>query len=538
MSWWANIFSGSKKGHPERATQRRGVSRQQYRGSQSGDVGWEAGRNNNSMLSEWPVDSGTTPSAQLSFVLETIRTRARYAVQNDAIAASFLNKTVRAIVGDKGFMPVGIDPRHSAAIAAHSKRNFFCTDGRTSRSEFERLIIRHIVRDGEVLIARHFNYGGGDKSRFALSILDSGYLHTDLYNGDYEHNGNRVRHGIEVDKFGKTVAYHFRGRSSSNVSVWSYWTGDVIRVPAENILHLYTTDYADVNRGVSWLAPVLTTLEQLRRYRGHAMDAARLGAKMAITTETKSGDPIDGAAGYEVAEDAAEENPVASGRRPDPHFIRDFTGAQIISHDSEHPLKMNQASYPHQMYAAFHESMSKMIASGLDFPEAILTNNWDGINFSAGQLMLGDAEMKHRRLREWLKEYAEWWHTPWLTQATMRGAIHFPPSKVFSELEKIDWNGAVVPPADISKAAAANEKLINLGVKSRQQVCEELGLNWDEQKAKILAEREELGMPETSPAAKDEDDNEDDNGGGDDKKTPKQAAGGRKKAQTGDEKKS
>ena len=505
IDWKSLLRRGKQESAPARQPAPQ-VQREERRPFNS-DFGYEGGSSENSMLSGWRTDSSITPSAELHYNLDTIRTRARWAVQNDPIAASFLNKIVRNIVGDKGFMPVGVDPRHAAAISAHSRPENFCTDGRTSRCEFERLIVKHIVRDGEVLIAKHNAFGGGDSSRFAVSVIDPGYLHTDRFNGDFEFNGNRVRLGVEVDKHGKAVAYHFRGQSRSYQSAWSYWSGDIIRIPAENILHLYTTDYADLNRGVSWLTPALSLLEQLRRYRYHALDAARIGAKVSVSSQSATGDPLDGAAGgYEPQPGNADES--ADKSRPQKeHFMQDMTGASIWNVSSDHMLKMNQAVYPHQMYDPFVDSMLKAISSALDYPEPLLTNNWQGINYSAGQLLMADAEMKCRRLREWMKEFEMWWHTPWIKQAVMHGAVMLPPSKVMSAIEMIDWNGAVVPPADMAKAAAANRVLMESGVKSRQQVCEELGLNWEEQKAKIMAEEKEFGaVRPAAPAANDKDD--------------------------------
>ena len=149
---------------------------------------------------------------------------------------------------------------------------------------------------------------------------------------------------------------------------------------------------------------------------------------------------------------------------------------------------MNQPPYPHQMYGPYNDSMQKIIAAGLDYPEAILTNNWGDINFSAGQLMMGDAEMRHRRLREWVsEEFENWWHGEWLKRATLRGMDIVPVTKVQAAIDGVGWNGAVVPPADMAKAAAANKTLVEMGAKSVQQVSKELGYDPDQ----MMKEREE-----------------------------------------------
>ena len=328
MKIFGRVF-GSNKTTPARqepSAARTSLRRQQAgRGALSAPFlnhgGWIAGRDDDSMLSKWVLDSSTPPSAYLHDQLDKLRARARWACQNDEIAASFLNKITRAVVGDKGFMPTNVSEKHAEAIAMHSRSANFCTDGRTSRAEFERLIVKHIVRDGEVFIVRHNNFAGGDQSRFALSIIDPAYLYTDRFSGAYDYKGNRVRLGVEVDNFGRAVAYHFRGRNNSSESLWTYWSGDIKRVSAENVLHLYTSDYADVNRGVSWLAPVLSTMEQLRRYRAIALKVARWGAKVAVSTENRAGDPVDGNTDI-VPQGLAEESSTTEGDQPK-HYVRD-----------------------------------------------------------------------------------------------------------------------------------------------------------------------------------------------------------------------
>ena len=52
-------------------------------------------------------------------------------------------------------------------------------------------------------------------------------------------NGNRIRCGIEFDLIGRRVAYHFRRRHPGDSTDQRVAVPETVRVPAEDVLHIY-----------------------------------------------------------------------------------------------------------------------------------------------------------------------------------------------------------------------------------------------------------------------------------------------------------
>jgi len=114
--------------------------------------------------------------------------------------------------------------------------------GTLSWSDVQRLCLNSMIESGEVFI-RFVNQQFGDsRVPLGLEILEADFLDDD-YTG-LESNGNRVRMGVEINEWGRPVAYHFLTYHPGDYQ-FSY--GNIaqkrrIRVPADEIIHLYSPD--------------------------------------------------------------------------------------------------------------------------------------------------------------------------------------------------------------------------------------------------------------------------------------------------------
>ena len=68
-------------------------------------------------------------------------------------------------------------------------------------------------------------------------------------------NGNRIRCGIEFDLIGRRVAYHFRRRHPGDSTDQRVAIPETVRVPAEDVLHIYRPIDAGQIRGCRMLRP-------------------------------------------------------------------------------------------------------------------------------------------------------------------------------------------------------------------------------------------------------------------------------------------
>jgi lambda family phage portal protein len=93
-------------------------------------------------------------------------------------------------------------------------------------------------------------------------------------------NGNQIRCGIEFDKIGRRVAYHFYRKHPGDTTDQS-GKGEIVRVPASEILHLYRPQRPGQIRGVPWISPALVKLYLLDQYDDAELDRKKVAALFA-----------------------------------------------------------------------------------------------------------------------------------------------------------------------------------------------------------------------------------------------------------------
>jgi lambda family phage portal protein len=93
-------------------------------------------------------------------------------------------------------------------------------------------------------------------------------------------NGNQIRCGIEFDKIGRRVAYHFYRKHPGDTTDQSS-KGEIVRVSASEILHLYRPERPGQIRGVPWMAPALVKLYLLDQYDDAELDRKKVAALFA-----------------------------------------------------------------------------------------------------------------------------------------------------------------------------------------------------------------------------------------------------------------
>lgn len=509
------LFGGGKKAAPVEPTMerpRRKVGGQRFISAES--TQW---------LSGWDTADWETINSRLWNNLDILRARARQAHRDSALASGFIQKTVRNVVGD-GFVIKprtgipDIDDAVMRAVAHQSRDINFSTQGNMTRAMFERLVLFHLARDGECFVQRLRGYRKNDTG-YALRIIDPALIFTQYVGGGHgsgsgnyssgrsinQQTGNRIILGVEVDDDYRAVAYHLRGENPrATADIFTYYSGNITRLPAKDIIHLFLPTYAMQVRGIPWLHPVLTELEDLRRYHKIAIKAARQGAAKHFGISSPDG---GGYAGDEGGQDD--------------ELVVDFTGDKVNQYPEGITPHFFDPKYPHEMYASFVDKINQLISTGLDVASAPLTNNWGGINFSAGQLMLHDDRDRWRGLQKFIANRLHaWWFDDWLRWAIMRGDIKTKdgiavPLTAFDMMANPEWLGKQFAPVDAIKAAKAEEIAINNGTKSRAQIIRANGDDPSVVFGEIADEEKQFGKVAGKNMSADGDDDGDNKGDGD-----------------------
>jgi lambda family phage portal protein len=171
---------------------------------------------------------------------------------------------------------------------------------------------------------------------------------------------NEIRMGIEVDEWGRPVAYHINKKHPSDMG------GSLLRerIPADQILHLYDPERISQTRGITWFHPCMFELRMLGGYVEAELVAARTGAaKMGFLKYTD-------ASAFEAP------NPDAKYRiEAQPGVIEALPpGMDFQAWSPDHPA----SAFP-----AFIKAMLRFVASSLGVSYNALAADLEGVNYSS-----------------------------------------------------------------------------------------------------------------------------------------------------------
>ena len=196
-----------------------------------------------------------------------ITARARWLVRNNGYAVNAVESWAANTVGD------GIKPISKIADASSKEElqrlwlawtDEADAEGLTDFYGLQRRAAREVFMAGEVFFRiRMRRAGDGLSVPLQLQMLPAEML--PLEQTGIAANGNAIRQGIEFDRIGRRVAYHFFRRHPGD-STDPGLAGDIVRVPASEIIHVIDPVEGGQLRGVSKLAPAIVKLFLLDQY--------------------------------------------------------------------------------------------------------------------------------------------------------------------------------------------------------------------------------------------------------------------------------
>ncbi|MBN8493719.1 MAG: phage portal protein, partial [Burkholderiales bacterium] len=385
------------------------------------------------------------------------------------------------------------DALANAAIeAAHARWAAACdATGRGSLRTLCRTMVITAARDGEILLRFVRGAAAGNPFGLALQLLDVDRLDTQ-FNRPAGDGLPAVRLGVEIDTYGRPLAYWLRHRHPGDLyDATGAQRADVrTRVPAEDIVHAFQRDRPEQLRGVTWMHAAMGRLHNQGGYEEAALVAARVGAsKMGFFTRPPGDD------GEEIADskDAADElytevDPGAFGLLPDGYQFQAFN-----------------PDYPSAMYADFVKANLRGAASGLNVAYHALANDLEGVNFSSirsGTLEERDAWQADQ---EWfIEDVLERIDAEWLPSALAFGQVTLPNGSALplARLDKFrphNWVGRRWEWVDPLKDIQADIEALDADLQSPQRVAAKLGRDYEDILAEIKAAqdlRTRLGLPE------------------------------------------
>ncbi len=288
-------------------------------------------------------------------------------------------------------------------------------------------------------------------------------------------NGNRLRSGIEFDKIGRRVSYHFYSHHPGDITDRAT-IGRTI-VPADEICHIYKPLDAGQVRGLSEIAPAMIKLFLLDQYDDAELDRKKTAAMFAGFVTSEPGDDV-----FDDEED---------GLLPlEPGLLQQLNPGQNIVFSEPADVGSN--------YEAFQRRVLLAASAAMRIPYHMVTGDVSDANYSSLRASLVDYRRRigqlqystiiHQFMRPVWGVFLEGIYLNGKLNVTqeefdrIKAANFIPP--------KWDW---VDPLKDISAAILEMKH----GITSRRKVVESKGSDIEEIDSEVAADlkrAEDLGI--------------------------------------------
>ncbi|PIQ26136.1 phage portal protein [bacterium (Candidatus Blackallbacteria) CG18_big_fil_WC_8_21_14_2_50_49_26] len=426
----------------------------------------------NRLTRSW-LGTANTIDMELRTDLDRLRARSRDMANNNDYIRRFLRMVERNVAGHSGFILQArsndFGKPDSLANAAIEKafylwaRKGSCeVSGKLGFADVQRNLCKAIARDGEALVRKVRGTQSGNDYGFALQLLDVSRLAT-MVNRNPTNGQNAIIMGVEINEFHRPIAYHLHEQAPGG----SQGQGKILRIPADDIVHLYLPEHAEQTRGIPWAHSAMLRLHNLKGYEEAAVIASRVGAaKMGFFT-TPDGSP----AGLADGQDDAGE------------FMADAEAGTFGVLPQGYQFQSFNPDYPQNQYGAFVKSCLRGIASGMDISYNSLANDLEGVNYSS--LRSGALEERDQwmTVQNW---FAEAFLTPlfeeWLKLALLNQKVVMPngsaiPLAKFDKFREHIWQGRRWAWVDPMKDIEAARLAVQSGVSSPQQIAAQMGMD-------------------------------------------------------------
>lgn len=420
--------------------------------------------------------------------------RAAYYCRNNPWVAAAINSLVGNAVGT-GIKPRSRHPDRAVRDALHRLWDRWTDQadaaGLADLYGLQAVAVRTMVESGESFARlRDVAPSDGLAVPLVVELLDREQVPIDRF-AEVRLDA-RVRAGIEFNTDGRRTAYHvLEARPGDPFAPLAGLSYQTIRLPAEDICHLFQPLAAGQLRGLTWLAPVLLRLHELDQFE----DAALVKAKVAALFAGFIRD-LDGTAAGQASAGTTLNGILQLGMEPG-SLIPLPAGADITFSD---PAESKD-------YGPFVKNHLRAIAMGLGVPYEAMSGDLEGVTYSSIRAGLVEFRRRIEQLQHNVIVFQlcrPVWNR-FVRNAVLAGAL---PARDFAAdpapYLACDW----LPPrfdwVDPLKDARAEIEQIEAGLKSRQQSIAERGYNAEEVFAQIAADNAtvaRLGITFTTPPA-------------------------------------
>jgi|14BtaG_2_1085337.scaffolds.fasta_scaffold01631_4 lambda family phage portal protein len=425
------------------------------------------GANTTRFLSDF-IQQSRSADDEIRYSLRQLRDRTRELHRNNEYAKRFVNLMVTNIIGNQGMtlQNRAKDGNNELDFVANSviesrwkewsKFGNCTTDQKMSFHDSLKMVVQSLFIDGEVLVQMV-----KDKSNrylFAMKFLDIDLL--DEEKNEVLQNGNTIRMGVELEKdTDKPVAYHLFEYNPYDYFIGTPKSKQTIRVPADNILHIYFMERPNQTRGVPPMSPTIKNFKMLHGYLEAELVASRIHASQMGFITSPSGDEYIG--------DVAPENEYTQQMK-----IEAGTFQQL---PAGHDIKTFSPEHPTSAFDTFVKSILRQISSGLNISYHSLANDLTQVNYSS--IRQGELEQREyfKTMQKFIVDhFCKPIYGEWLKMAMTSTEMNLPMAK-YDKFNTPNFQPKGFPWIDPLKEIQANIQGLKNGIVSVSDIASNYG---------------------------------------------------------------
>jgi len=430
--------------------------------------------------------AGNSSNANLRAALPVLRARSRALCDNNGYAKKILRTTVTNVVGPRGFTLQfkvkkkngKTDKTSNQVLENHWKKwgklGSASICGKLSWLDCQKLFMKSVARDGEVLVRFITGPAAGNPYGFALQFLEADHL--DI-NKRGKVGANEIEMGVETNGFGRPVGYHILKEHPGDFKAQGQ---DWIRLDASEVIHAFVVERPGQMRGIPMLTASIKDLQMLGGFIDAELVSKRASASKMGFIYDMDGDEFDN--------DNRDKDPDQKGE-----VIKDFEAGVIEQLPAGKKFHGYDPQHDGKGLMDFVRVIMRGVGSGTNTTYHSIANDLTDVNFSSirsGELAARD---EWKGDQEWMMAaFCERVMEAWLGWALTMGSV---PLQLADEQKYKDgaaFQGRGWQWVDPLKDAQANQLRHKLRSKSLTQIAAEEGRTLEEVAEEIAAELELL----------------------------------------------
>lgn len=334
-----------------------------------------------------PVD-GTAEQIN-STSRELLRRKARDLERNSDVANSIIGAYVRNVVGS-GFVPQAntgdeeLNRKIEKVFSDWQKKENCDITGTQSFLEICNMTVRRYLVDGGILFIKVHN--GDNKIPFQLQSREVSDLDGDMIR-PYETKGNIIVGGVEVNEYGRPLAYHIKVLTGDG---WD--TGNKVRVEANRVIALWQKNSPSQVREVTPMAVAINRVADTEDFIDTVSLKEKILACLAVFIKR-----MIPSGGTQLGRQQVDTRTGYSRTKLSPGIIQELQPGD----DVQAVVPTGQATNTKEMVSLFN----RMIAAGQGLSYEAVSRDMSQVNYSSARQGLLEDKKTYQRLQRFLIDH-------------------------------------------------------------------------------------------------------------------------------------